>query len=148
MVALGIPRWRGGAPFVLAVTSLVLVLFIAFIAEPVAERLKPIGPMAKIINAQRSAGDIVAIRGVSGGNGLVFYTAPGVRNIDPDVDRSFVDTICAARASFIVTRLADLDALETLAKRVSRRVTPLSANGRTVLIRVDGERCRDVAAQR
>jgi hypothetical protein len=133
---------------VLAVTSLLLVLFIVFIGEPVAERLKPIGPMAKIINAQRSAGDIVAIRGVSGGNGLIFYTAPGVRSIDPDVDRSFVDTICAAKASFIVTRLADVDALAALAKRVGRRVTPLSANGRTVLIRVDGERCRDVAAER
>jgi hypothetical protein len=104
--------------------------------------------MAAIINRQRTAGDVVAIRGVSGGNGLVFYTAPGVKNIDPDVDRSFVETICAADAAFVVTRLADVDTLAALAKRVGRHLTPLSANGRTVLIRVDGAHCRDLAARR
>jgi 4-amino-4-deoxy-L-arabinose transferase-like glycosyltransferase len=145
VTTIGFPAWRGVAPYILATTSLLLVLFIVFIGEPVAERLKPIGPMAAIINAQRSAGDIVAIRGVSGGNGLVFYTAPGVRSIDPDVDRSFIDTVCSAGAVFIVTRWADLDNLDTLAKRVHRHLTPLMKNGRTVLIRIDGGRCPTVA---
>ena len=49
---------------------------------------------------------------------MVFYTAPGVKNIDPDVDRSFVETICAADAAFVVTRLADVDTLAALAKQM------------------------------
>jgi 4-amino-4-deoxy-L-arabinose transferase-like glycosyltransferase len=148
VAAIGRPRWRAAAPYVLAVTSLALVFFIVFVGEPVAERLKPIGPMAAIINRERGVGDVVAIRGVSGGNGLIFYTAPGVRTIDPDTDRSFTQTICSADAAFVVTRLADVDALAALAKRVHRKVTALDANGRTVLIRVDGERCPNLAAQR
>lgn len=143
-----LPDWRIAAPYVLAITSLLLVLFIAFIGEPVAERLKPIGPMAAIINRQRGAGDVVAVRGVSGGNGLVFYTAPGVRTIDPAQDSSFVQTVCAGGAAFVVTRLADVGTLAALARRVGRHLTSLTANGRTVLIRVDGGRCTDLAARR
>jgi hypothetical protein len=148
IVALARPVWRGAAPYVLASTGFVLVLFIVFVAEPVAEGLKPIGPMAAIINRERAAGDVVAIRGVSGGNGLVFYTSPGVRTIDPDIDQSFVHTVCAGDAAYVVTRLADVGALGALAKRVHRRVTRLDANGRTVLIRVSGGRCPDLAALR
>jgi len=147
VATIGLPAWRGVAPYVLAATSLLLVLFITFIGEPVAERLKPIGPMAAVINAQRTARDIVAIRGVSGGNGLVFYTLPGVRSIDPDVDRSFIDTVCAADAVFVVTRFDDIDTLDALAKRVHRRLTPLMKNGRTVLLRVDGGRCPTLAVR-
>jgi 4-amino-4-deoxy-L-arabinose transferase-like glycosyltransferase len=141
LISLARPGLRAAAPYALALTSLVLVLFIVFVGEPVAERLKPIAPMAAIINAQRAPGDVVAIRGVSGGNGLVFYTEPGVRIIDPDDDRSFLRAVCPGAAAFVVTRLADVPALEALAERVNRKVTALDANGRTVLIRVDGGRC-------
>jgi hypothetical protein len=147
VVSLTRPALRAAAPYVLALTSLVLVYFIVFVGEPVAERLKPIAPMAAIINAQRTPGDIVAIRGVSGGNGLIFYTSPGVRSIDPDDDRSFLRTVCAADAAFVVTRRADVGALEALAQRVNRKVTSLDANGRTVLIRVDGGPCPALAVQ-
>jgi 4-amino-4-deoxy-L-arabinose transferase-like glycosyltransferase len=147
MLSLARPASRAAAPYLLALTSLVLVYFIVFVGEPVAERLKPIAPMAAIIDAQREPGDIVAIRGVSGGNGLIFYTAPGVRSIDPDDDRSFLQTVCAAGTAFIVTRRADVEMLEALAKRVNRTVTSLDANGRTVLVRVDGGPCPAVAAQ-
>jgi hypothetical protein len=148
VASIAIPRLRSAAPYVLAVTSVLLVFFIVFVGEPVAERLKPIAPMAAIINRLRDPGDIVAIRGVSGGNGLIFYTSPGVRTIDPDIDRSFVQMVCSADTVFVVTRLADVDILTSLAKRVHRQVTPLDANGRTVLIRVDGRRCPELAAQR
>jgi hypothetical protein len=104
--------------------------------------------MATIINRQRDSADIVAIRGVSGGNGLIFYTAPGVRTIDPDTDRSFVQTVCSADTVFLVTRLADVGSLAALAQRIHHRVRSLSANGRTVLLRVDGARCPDLAARR
>ena len=145
--AIGTRRFRTAAPYVLAVTSLLLVMFIVFVGEPVAERLKPIGTLAAIINAQRAPGDIVAIRGVSGGNGLIFYTAPGVRSIDPDVDRSFLETVCAADAVFVVTRSADLEELESLVRRVHHTLTRLGANGRTMLVRVNGGRCPEIAAK-
>jgi 4-amino-4-deoxy-L-arabinose transferase-like glycosyltransferase len=140
------PALRAMAPYVLALTSLALVYFIVFVGEPVAEGLKPIAPMAAIINKQRAPGDVVAIRGVSGGNGLIFYTAPGVRSIDPDDERSFLRTVCAADAAFVVTRRNDVGALEALAGRVNRKVTKLNENGRTVLIRVGGGRCPAAAA--
>ncbi len=132
---------RVAAPYVLAVTSLVLVLFIVFIGEPVAERLKPIPQMATIINRQRNAGDRVAIRGVSGGNGLIFYTAPGVVTIDPDVDESYVHAICASDAAYVVTRRADVTALRSLTHSVARTLTQLDANGHTVLLRINGPHC-------
>jgi hypothetical protein len=130
---------------VLAATSLLLVYFIVFIGEPVAENLKPIPQMAAIINRQRGPGDSVAIRGVSGGNGLIFYTTPGVKTIDPDVDESYLRTICAADTAFVVTRRADVGALAALTRRAQRTFTQLDENGKTVLLRIDGHRCTGVA---
>ncbi len=132
---------RTTAPYVLAVTSLLLVLFIAYIGVPVAERLKPIPQMAAIINRARAPGDRVAIRGVSGGNGLIFYTAPGVETIDPDADRSFLEAICGGSAAYIVTRSADVSALASLTRHVRRNFNQLDSNGKTVLLRVDGPLC-------
>jgi 4-amino-4-deoxy-L-arabinose transferase-like glycosyltransferase len=146
MVSLARPALRAAAPYALALTSLVLVYFIVFVGEPVAEHLKPIEPMAALINAQRGPHDVVAIRGVAGSNGLIFYTAPTVKSIDPDDDRDFVQTVCAAETVFVVTRRADVGALTALAGRMNRTVTPLLANGRTALIRVHGGRCPTLAA--
>jgi len=82
------------SPYVLALTSGALVLFIALVAEPVAEPLKPIPPIARTIDAARKPGDSVAIGGVSGGNGLIFYTAPpGARHKN---NAGFVSTVCVA----------------------------------------------------
>jgi 4-amino-4-deoxy-L-arabinose transferase-like glycosyltransferase len=148
VVSLARRGMRAAAPYLMGLTSIVLVYFIVFVGEPVAEGLKPIAPMAAIINGQRNPGDIVAIRGVSGGNGLIFYTAPGVRSIDPDDDRSFLRTVCAADAAFVVTRETDVGALAALAQRVNRKVTSLDLNGKTVLIRVDGGPCPALAALR
>ncbi len=138
-------KTRGSAPYVLAVTSLLLVLFIVFIGEPVAERLKPIPEMAAIINRGRGPADSVAIRGVSGGNGLIFYTGPGVKTIDPDVDMSYLRTICASDVAYVVTRRADVATLAALTRRAQRTFTQLDQNGKTVLIRVDGHPCAGVA---
>lgn len=145
VIVMSSERARPAAPYVLATTSLLLVLFIVFIGEPVAEGLKPIPQMAAIINRQRGPGDSVAIRGVSGGNGLIFYTAPGVKTIDPDVDESYLRTICGADTAFIVTRRADVSALAALTRRAQRSFTQLDENGKTVLLRIDGHRCAGVA---
>jgi 4-amino-4-deoxy-L-arabinose transferase-like glycosyltransferase len=147
VAAIARPAWRTGSPYVLALTSVVLVLFIVFIAEPVVEQLKPIGPMAAIIDRDRGPDSVVAIRGVSGGNGLVFYTAPGVKTIDPDADASYLRAICSAGDAFIVTKLADVDNLAALTRRVGRTLTQLGASGKTVLIHVSGDRCPSVADQ-
>ncbi|GAC1549088.1 MAG: glycosyltransferase family 39 protein [Candidatus Velthaea sp.] len=141
VAVIAIPRYRAAAPYVLAVTSLLLVNFIAFVAEPAAEPLKPVPHMAALIDAQRKPGDIVAIRGVSGGNALTFYTLPGVKTIDADDPQSFFSTICPSGTSFIVTRRDDVATLSADAARVRRTLTLLDANGRTALIRVDGRDC-------
>ena len=134
-------KTRASAPYVLAVTSLLLVLFIVFVGVPVAERLKPIPQMAAIINHARSPGDRVAIRGVSGGNGLVFYTSPGVETIDPFINRSFLQAICSDSAAYIVTRMADVSALAVLTRQARRNFNQLDSIGKTVLLRVDGPHC-------
>ena len=72
--------WLRWAPYVLALTSEALVLFIALVAEPAAEHLKPIPPIARLIDAQRRPGDAVGMHGASGGNALIFYTAPPDNN--------------------------------------------------------------------
>ena len=40
-------EWIGWSPYVLALTSGALVLFIAFVGEPAAEPFKPIPPIAR-----------------------------------------------------------------------------------------------------
>jgi len=141
VAVIALPRYRPAAPYVLAVTSLLLVNFIAFVGEPAAEPLKPIPQLAKIIDAARKPGDTIAIRGVSGGNALTFYTLPGVKTIDSDNDQSFYSTICPTGTSYIVTRRDDVTILQTDAARVRRTLTPLGTVGRAELIRIDGRDC-------
>jgi 4-amino-4-deoxy-L-arabinose transferase-like glycosyltransferase len=89
--------WLGA--FVLGATSLAALLIIAVVAEPQAERLKPIPPLAAKIRELRRAGDVVAIRGVSGGNALTFYTQPPVAIVD---DPGLAALLCHAQRVFVV----------------------------------------------
>jgi hypothetical protein len=62
-------------------------------AVPATEQFKPIPQLAAIIRANRQAGDLVALQGVSGLNSLMFYTAPPVTPLDsPDVIASSAET--------------------------------------------------------
>jgi hypothetical protein len=89
--------WLG--PFVLGATSLLALLIIAVVAEPQTEGFKPIPPLAALIEAQRQPGDVVAIRGVSGGNALLFYTRPPIAIVDtPGLEA----TVCSSRRVFVV----------------------------------------------
>ena len=97
------------SPYVLALTSGALVLFIALIAEPAAEPLKPIPSIARTIDANRKSADTIAIGGASGGNGLIFYTVPPVRDIKNN--SGFVSTICPSGEAWVVTRPAGRAAL-------------------------------------
>jgi 4-amino-4-deoxy-L-arabinose transferase-like glycosyltransferase len=141
VVAFAHAPWRAAAPYVLSATSIGLMLFIAFIAEPAAEAFKPIPEFARIINAQRKPGDTVAIRDVAGSNGLAFYTAPGIKTIDADREQSFVSVICPTGTTFVVTRRTDVDALTTLATKLQRTATILDTKGRATLLRINGKDC-------
>ena len=132
------------SPYVLALTSGALVLFIALVAEPAAEPLKPIPPIARAIDANRKAGDVIAIGGVSGGNGLIFYTLPPVRDIKNNA--GFVSTVCANGGAWVVTRPQDAQRLTELARSLRRTAeivmeAPSSLRPRAALIRVAGPRC-------
>ena len=134
-------RW---SPYVLALTSGALVLFIALIAEPAAEPLKPIPPIARTIEAARHPGDVIAIGGVSGGNGLIFYTLPPVQDIKNNA--GFIATICPGGDAWIVTRPQDAQRFADLArsKRRSAEIvmqTPSPQHPRAALLHITGPDC-------
>jgi 4-amino-4-deoxy-L-arabinose transferase-like glycosyltransferase len=137
----GTAHW---SPYVLALTSGALVLFIALVAEPAAEPLKPIPPIAQAIDANRKPGDVIAIGGVSGGNGLIFYTLPPVRDIKNNA--GFVATICSNDDAWVVTRPQDAERLADLARSKRRTAdvvmqTPSPAHARVALLHIAGPAC-------
>ncbi|HWT06025.1 MAG TPA: glycosyltransferase family 39 protein [Xanthomonadales bacterium] len=146
LTAVAIARRNTAAwsPYVLAATSGALVLFIAIVAEPAAEPLKPIPPIARTIDASRKPGDVVAIGGVSGGNGLLFYTTPPVRDIKNNA--GFVSTICPGGDAWIVARPQDAQRLAELARSFRRTAeivmrAPLTQHPRAALLHVGGGEC-------
>jgi 4-amino-4-deoxy-L-arabinose transferase-like glycosyltransferase len=140
LLAMTQPRWAAVAPYVLGATAGALVLFIALIAEPAAEAFKPIPGFAHTIQALRTPNSVVALRSVSGGNSIVFYTQPGVLSLnDPDAD--FVALICRAPDVFVVTRASDAGALVASAERHGRRAAVLQRAARDAMVRVDGPGC-------
>ena len=97
------------APFGLGATSLAAMLILVLLGEPLAERFKPIPPLADAIERMRRPGDVVAIQGVSGSNALLFYTQPRIAIVDgPGANDAGSDTdprraICNADRAFVVT---------------------------------------------
>lgn len=146
VVVIARKRTAIAAPFVLACSSAALVLFIAFIAEPAAEPLKPIPPLAALIESQRTAADTVAIRGVSGGNALVFYTLPGVRTIESvsevrENDATFTAFLCGTGPSFMVTKKGDIPHLTDIARESGRDVRLVGVALQDALVHIDGSAC-------
>jgi hypothetical protein len=89
------------APYVFAATAIAMLTYTVLVGEPHAERYKPVPQLAAIIRAQAHDGDVVAIQGVAGGYGLVFYTHPRVEVIGADADAR--GAICPARRAFLIT---------------------------------------------
>ena len=93
-----------------------LVLFIAFVAEPAAEALKPIPPIA-----QRDRRAACARfrrrdpRGVAGTYALIFYTEPGVLTLDEAMPRSRGDL--RHPDLFLVARAPDVPRLYCAGRR-------------------------------
>jgi len=89
------------APYVFAATAIVMVTYTVFVAEPDAERFKAVPQLAAIIRERARTGDLIAIQGVAGGYGLIFYTRPPVDIIGADADAHAA--ICSARRTFLIT---------------------------------------------
>ena len=144
VVALARRKTAGSAPYVLALTSGLLVLFIACIAVPTAEQLKPIPPLAKLIEAREQPGDAIVIRGVSGGNALMFYTQPPILDIT-GTDQAFITAICPFAPAWIVTRPGDIDRLAAVTHRMGRSFEVIarrpSEHPRDALLHVYGHAC-------
>ncbi len=109
------PAW---APYVLAATSGALVLFIALVAEPAAERLKPIPPIAAVIDAQRRPGEAIGVHGASGGNALLFYTVPPVADVKNTA--AFLAAICSRKGLWLVASPIEANRLAAVAKKEGR----------------------------
>jgi 4-amino-4-deoxy-L-arabinose transferase-like glycosyltransferase len=89
------------APYVFAATAIVMVTYAIMIAEPQAERFKPVPQLAAIIREHVRDGDAVAIQGVAGGYGLIFATQPPVDVIGAGADAHAA--ICSASRAFLIT---------------------------------------------
>jgi hypothetical protein len=142
VAAIAVPRWTAAAPYVLGATATGFVLFIALIAAPAAEAYKPIPGFARTIQALRTPASVVALRSVSGGNSVVFYTEPGVEILD-DPEADFRALVCRLPADdvFVITRGRDADALVRLARAQGRTAAVLQRRSRDALLRVDGPPC-------
>jgi 4-amino-4-deoxy-L-arabinose transferase-like glycosyltransferase len=136
------PRLAFAAPFALAAASVAVMLIIA-IAEPLVERFKPIPQLARVIDAQRRPGDLVAIQGVSGGNALAFYTQPGVAQLlSPgetahDLSTDPEHAICSSRRIFVVTS----NRRPTGDQTYGRERSTLATAGKDVLFLYSGKPC-------
>ncbi|MGH7728828.1 MAG: glycosyltransferase family 39 protein [Vulcanimicrobiaceae bacterium] len=133
------------APFALAGASAVAMTIIAVLGEPLVERFKPIPQLAAIVQRDRRPGDAVAIEGVSGGNALLFYTAPVVAQLaapgDPGEsgDGDFRHAVCAAPRVFVVTSPQDAIADPSFGR--TRRI--VARAGRDLLVLYEGAPCAD-----
>jgi 4-amino-4-deoxy-L-arabinose transferase-like glycosyltransferase len=131
------------APFGLGATSLAAMLILVMLGEPLAERFKPIPPLALAIEQMRRPGDVVAIQGVSGSNALLFYTRPQIAILDgPNGNDAGTETdprraICNAPRAFVVTS-RNRPAPDPTYGRARRIV---ASAGNDVVYLYDGPRC-------
>ncbi len=138
------------APFALAAASVVVVLIIGVLGEPLVERFKPIPVLARIIARESRPGDTIAIQGVSGGNALVFYTHPRVATLDGPGERATTvqddprRAICAASRVFVITTKKRPAPDPTY----GRTRTTLATSNKDVLFRYDGPPCEVQDADR
>jgi len=142
-------RLAWAAPFALAAASVTVLLIIAVVGEPIVDRFKPIPVLARVIDRERRAGDVVAIQSVSGGNGLMFYTRPGIAILNgPGVPPTGTSTdprrtICSAARIFVVA-----------AKRrpaydptYGRTRHAIASSNNDELFLYDGAGCRETSAR-
>jgi len=140
--------WLGA--YALSAASVVVVLIIGVLGEPLVERFKPIPPLAATIERLRRPGDAVAIQGVSGGNALVFYTQPRVAKLasPSDVPTGTASdprrAICEAPRALVITSKKR----PTPDPTYGRARTEIACSNNDVLYLYDGPPCTTDAAAR
>ena len=140
LVAFGLARTQRSAPFVLAAAGAAILLFLAQLAQAGnVERLKPMPSVARKIQAQRAPGATVAIRTVSGANGLAYYTSPGVVTID-DSEMAYRRLICTTPDLYVVTRATEAPQLKAWRRAGPAHQRPGAV--RVTALHVDGPGCR------
>lgn len=128
------------APYAFAATALIMVAYTAIVAEPHAERFKPVPQLAAVIRQDDRSGDVVAIYDTGGANALVFYTHPRVNMVAENGDVRSV--ICSAKRVFIITSKRRASGDSSYGR--SRHVIATAEND--VLYLYDGSPCADVGA--
>ncbi len=143
LVLLARKKTSAYAPYPLAAASFVAFAVLGVVGLPLAEKFKPIPPLAAIIRDHHREGDLVAIQGVRGGNALLFYTRPRVYALaEPgqtanDESGDARAAICGAPRAFVVTsaKRPDVDPTYGRARR------ELARSGNDVLYLYDGPHC-------
>ena len=141
VLAAAVPRWTAAAPYLLAATAGSLVLFIALVGEPAAEKYKPIPVLARAIDAHRANDGVVAVRGASGGIALIYYTAPVVRELGNGIPE-FETFACAVPQGFVVTRTGDGPELVQAARDRGRHAEQIATSEQLTAVQIDGPPCR------
>ena len=130
------------APLALAGAGLGSMFIIAFVAEPHAERFKPIPKLAAAIEREQRSGDVIAISGVPGSYALEFYTRPSVLVLDTSDVTTSGDaphgTLCTAPRAFLVTSRALSAEMPASSGRRRREVAHEAGD---VLYLYDGRPC-------
>jgi hypothetical protein len=126
------------------------MLILVLLGEPLAERFKPIPPLANAIERMRQPGDLIAIQGVSGNNALLFYTQPQIAILDgPNANDAGTETdprraICGAARAFVVTSRSRPAPDPTYGRE--RRI--VAAAGNDVVYLYAGPRCTEAVSGR
>jgi len=94
-------RKTESAPYAFAATAIVMVTYTILVAEPHTERYKPVPVLASIVRQHARDDDVIAIQGVAGGYGLIFYTRPPVSIVGADENAHAI--ICSAGRVFLIT---------------------------------------------
>ena len=122
-------------PYALGITTLVMIAYTAVVAEPHAERFKPVPQLAAVIRQNDRLGDAVAIRSAGGENALMFYTQPPIYIIGDESESRHL--ICTAKRLFLVTSKGASSQDPTYGRQ---RHVLATADG-DVLILYDGPHC-------
>ena len=139
------PEAVRAAPYALAVATLLAFDTITVAVLPRGEAFKPIPRLAAIIQHDRKPGDEVAIQNMSGGNALIFYTAPVVdvlaKTGERDTRAGIVDPHAAICGSARVWVVAPRDRPPD-DPPYGRRRTVVATDARAALYLYDGPPCK------
>ncbi|HTX56364.1 MAG TPA: glycosyltransferase family 39 protein [Candidatus Acidoferrales bacterium] len=136
------------APYVLGASMLVAIDILVIKALPLTEQFKPVPQFAKVVEARRRPGDVVAIQSFRGANALVFYTEPHVYVLAPPGARKTTEGVFARGVLCTHERIWLVAPLKRPAydPTYGRTRTEIMSSGSGALYLVDGPPCDTVRA--